>query len=231
MIQNVAARADSFLGGLSQTLLVLLGSFNRALLTVVLCRLAVCILLSVISLLLPQVPAPSKKAHRWSAPASPTNSCKGGNDLAAGSDDAKQHLQANGAAQLSSSASSTSSAPGCGGSNSQLNSIPSGGLARALSGSDAANDISFSAGVAPGLAHAGSGSSTDASSALLMVGDSPLQAAQVHAALTWSLEGGQKQHQHHQQHMGKEKAAQLLAQLPEDQIQKLLALVQQGGGQ
>lgn len=175
--------------------------------------------------LLPQVPPPSKKAHRWSAPASPTNSCKGGNDLAA-SDDAKH---ANGATQLSSSASSTSSAPG--GSNSQLHSIPSCNLARHLSGSDGAHDISFSAGVAPGLAHAGSGSSTDASSALLMLGDSPLQAAQVHAALSGSLEGVKGGAQQHAASMGKEKAAQLLAQLPEDQIQKLLALVQQGGGQ
>jgi hypothetical protein len=144
------------------------------------------------------------------------------------------------ATQLSSSASSTSSTPG-NGSNSQLHSIPSCNLARHLSGCDSAtaNDISFSAGVAPGLTHAGSGSSTDASSALLMVGDSPLQAAQVHAALCGSLEGAIKGHgvgeqQHQGQHaasMGKEKAAKLLAQLPEDQIQKLLALVQQGGGQ
>ena len=54
--------------------------------------------------------------------------------------------------------------------------------------------------------------------------------AQVHAALSSHLEAAGGQHGGQQQHcMGKEKAAQLLAQLPEDAVQKLLALVQQGG--
>lgn len=153
---------------------------------------------------------------------SPSNSSKGGNDLAA-TDDVKQPATL----QPSSSASSTSSAAGDG----RLHSMPSDNLARNLSGSGALNatDISFSAGMAPGLLHAGSGSSTDAGSALLMVGDSPLEASQVHAALSGGLDAAKSGQQ--QQSMGKEKAAQLLAQLPEDAVQKLLALVQQGGGQ
>lgn len=167
-----------------------------------------------------QVPAPGKKGHRWSAPVSPSNSSKGGNDLAA-SDDVKQ-----GGLQPSSSASSTSSAAG--GSNNRLHSMPSDNLARGLSGALNATDISFSTGMgAGGLAHAGSGSSVDAGSALLMVGDSPLEASQVQAALSANLEGAKGSQQ--QQSMGKEKAAQLLAQLPEDAVQKLLALVQQQG--
>jgi hypothetical protein len=64
-----------------------------------------------------------------------------------------------------------------------------------------------------------------------MVGDSPLDTAQVHAALLGQLDSSAQQQHHGQERsgMGKEKAAQLLAQLPEDAVQKLLALVQQGG--
>jgi hypothetical protein len=175
-----------------------------------------------------QVPAPSKKAARWSAPVSPSSSTRGGNDLAA-ADDVKASGQAGGQ-QLSSSASSTSSA---GGGEGRLRSIPSDHLARGLSGnlrgSLHQDSLSFSAGMGgAGLSAAGVGGSADAGSALLMIGDSPLAAAQVHAALSGGLDaaalGQQQAHG-----MGKEKAAQLLAQLPEDAVQKLLALVQQGG--
>lgn len=173
-----------------------------------------------------QVPAPSKKAARWSAPVSPSSSTRGGNDLAAADDVKSSGPQ--GTQQLSSSASSTSSA---GGGENGLRSIPSYHLARGLSDSLHPHDISFSAGM--GAAHglgpaAGGASSGDAGSVLLMIGNSPLAAAQVHAALSGGLDasalGQQQAHG-----MGKEKAAQLLAQLPEDAVQKLLALVQQGG--
>jgi hypothetical protein len=168
-----------------------------------------------------QVAAPGKKGHRWSAPVSPSNSSKGGNDLAA-SDDAKQ----GGMQQPSSSASSTSSAAG--GSNNRLHSIPSDHMAHGLSGALNPTDISFSAGVGTGgLAHAGSGSSGDAGSALLLLGDSPLEAAQVQAVMSGHVNGAKVSQQQHS--MGKEKAAQLLAQMPEDAVQKLLALMQQQG--
>jgi hypothetical protein len=122
-----------------------------------------------------QVPAPARKGHRWSAPASPSNSSKGGNDLTA-ADDVK--LPGQGASLQrqpgSSSASSTSSAGG--GSAGRLHSMPLDNLARGCSGAD----ISFSAGVGgERLRHAVSGSSTDEGSALLMVGDSPVDTAQV----------------------------------------------------
>jgi hypothetical protein len=52
---------------------------------------------------------------------------------------------------------------------------------------------------------------------------------QVHAALLGQLDSFAQQHGQERSGMGKEKAAQLLAQLPEDAVQKLLALVQQGG--
>jgi hypothetical protein len=107
--------------------------------------------------------------------------------------------------------------------------MPSDNLVRGLSGALNPADISFSAGMGPGgLAHAGSGSSVDAGSALLMVGDSPLEAAQVHAALSGHMQDA-KVSQQQQHSMGKEKAAQLLAQMPEDAVQKLLALMQQQG--
>lgn len=175
-----------------------------------------------------QVPAPGKKGHRWSAPVSPSNSTKGGNDLAAAADGVKLTSLSSGAAHHQSSSASSSTSSAAGGSNSRLQSMPSDNLARNLAPADS---ISFSTGLSGGatLAHAtgaaGSGSSSTDGAALLMVGDSPLAAAQVQAALCGGVDASKGQ----PHSMGHEKAAELLANLPEDAVQKLLALVQQGG--
>jgi len=186
-----------------------------------------------------QVPAPGKKGHRWSAPVSPTNSAKGGNDVAAAADGMKLTGLNNAAGQQHSSSDSISTSSAAGGSNSRLHSYPSDNLARGLSGGlspapPQGSDVSFSAGLGAGplttaSGAGGSGSSTDQTSALLMVGDQPLQACHVHAAMSGSLEGGQQQQQAQHSGIGTEKAAQLLGQLDESAVQKLLALVQQSG--
>jgi hypothetical protein len=180
-----------------------------------------------------QVPAPSRKGQPWSVPVSPCTSTGKGeahNDLLPGGDTDDARLGACGVMvrQSSSVSSSTTSEPA-------PQQQAGGRLSLGKAPSTAAHMPSFSAGVGAspgGLVSTGSGVSSNGESApLLLVGDSPLEAAQVRAVLTAAAgaDGSSDRQPGGEQPaaIGHDKAAALLANMDAAAVSKLLALMQQ----
>lgn len=158
------------------------------------------------------VDGPDSKAgaqQPWSAPVSPCTSSKNGNDQAA-ADIRMSSISFTTGGRSSPSPSSNSNTTGSPSSATPSDNISNGEL----------RELSQLSGGLPGFEGIGVSTAQIQEAPLLMIGDTPLQPAQLQQVLAGdhsAVPGG----------MGKEKAAQLLGQLPESAVLKLLQLVAQ----
>lgn len=154
---------------------------------------------------------PSQQDGAWSAPVSPCTSSKAGNDLQnAAADIRMSSISCTTGGRSSPSPSNNSNNTG---------SPSSANTSDNLAGLHSNNELREVA-LAGGLSGFGAAQRGGDGAPLLMVGDTPLQQAHLQAVL-----GGSDGHGAADGGMGKEKAAQLLGQLPESAVMKLLQLV------